>query len=314
MPLPCSAAEIARRWAAIRKHDTIAAAALELGIKRGTLTQWISDNAPPDPAIQASMDAVNTRLIPALAWAKTKSADGTSYSVLLKPQSDAPAMLDRIKAAFEDLTPAAVIAPPLYADSDLLTLYPLADVHLGMMAWGRETGEDYDTKTAATRMQSWIGQCIASSPASETAIILGAGDLLHADDQTNMTPRSKHVLDVDTRHFKTLEVAIGAFAACIELALAKHRLVKVVILPGNHDSMSYMAVMFALAERYRLNERVAVRKEPGEFFVEEFGAVLIASHHGDKAPPERLVLTMSDEYAPAWGRTRHRTLFTGHLH
>lgn len=230
------------------------------------------------------------------------------------PGVDAEAFIDRMRAAFEDIPSAPAIPPPLYSDGDLLTLYPLADLHIGMQAWGKETGEDYDTDIATARVRSWVAQCVASSPASETAIILGVGDTTHADDQTNMTPRSKHILDVDTRHFKTLDLTIAALATAIETASAKHKRVIVRILPGNHDTHTYMAVMFALAERYRDDKRVAVQKVPGEFFAHEFGKVMIASHHGDKAKADRLVMFLADTYPELWGRTKHRFLFTGHLH
>jgi len=223
-------------------------------------------------------------------------------------------MLERIRDAFTDIPPAPEVAAPQHALEDLMTIYPLADVHIGMMAWGEETGEDYNTKTAVDRVTSWVGRAVASSPDSETAIILDVGDLMHADDQTNMTPRSKHVLDVDTRHFKTLDLTIYAVATSIDLARAKHNRVIVRILPGNHNLTSYMAVMFALAERYRDDPRVDVQKVPGEFFTHEFGKCLIAAHHGDKSKAERMVMFLADEYSEAWGRTRHRYLWTGHLH
>jgi hypothetical protein len=195
-----------------------------------------------------------------------------------------------------------------------LTLYPLADAHVGMMAWSKETGEDYDTAIACNRIADWVGRAVASSPPSETGIILDVGDLTHADDQTNQTPRSKHQLDVDTRHFRTMDLTIAALATAIECALKKHANVIVRILPGNHNPTSYLTILFALAERYRDNPRVAVQKKPGEFFAHQFGKVLLAAHHGDKAKAERMVLFLADQYAPIWGVTRHRYLFTGHLH
>jgi hypothetical protein len=230
------------------------------------------------------------------------------------PEISAEDAIDRIRTAMDGLLAAPVVPAPLHTESDLLTLYPLADVHLGMQAWGKETGEDYDTEIAAERVRSWVAQCVASSPASETAIILGVGDMTHADDQTSMTPKSKHILDVDTRHFKTLEVSISALATAIETAAAKHKRVIVRILPGNHDPHTYMAIMFALSERYRDDKRIAVQKVPGEFFAHEFGKVMIASHHGDKAKADRLVMFLADTYPELWGRTKHRFLFTGHLH
>jgi hypothetical protein len=223
-------------------------------------------------------------------------------------------MLERIRSAFEGITPAPLVPAPEYANSDLLTIYTLADCHFGLMAWGKETGEDYNTAAAAERIKDWVGQCVAGSPSSETGVILSAGDLTHADDQTNMTRKSGHVLDVDTRHFKTLEVTIETMACATELALAKHNRVRVYIIPGNHDPYAYMGVLLALAERYRDNPRVKVQKTPGEWFIRQHGRVLLAAHHGDKAKADRMVHFIADQYAELWGKTRHRYLFTGHLH
>jgi hypothetical protein len=249
-------------------------------------------------------------------WIKTKpDADGISHSVRWKaPEAEAEDYADAIRAALEGLTAATPVPAPTYADADLLTVYPIADAHIGMMSWGRETGEDYDTHIAVTRLQDWIGRCINASPASSHALILDVGDTTHADDQTNQTPRSKHVLDVDSRYFRTLDVTIAALARAVDTALERHLHVTLVILPGNHSPHSYMALMFALAERYRLEPRVTVHKEPGEYYVQEFGDIMLAAHHGDKAKAERLVMFMADEYAEIWGRTKHRFLWTGHLH
>jgi hypothetical protein len=267
-----------------------------------------------DPAIQDSMTAVGTNMVPALAWAKTKSEDGTSYSVLLKPEAVGDDVLTRVREAFEGMAPAKPVVAPAYADDDLCTVYPIADRHNGMKAWGKETGEDYDSEIASKRLTDWMGRCIEASPASGLAVILDNGDGEHADDYTNATPKSKHTLDVDTRLFLTLETSVESLATSVDLALAKHAKVIVRILPGNHNPTTYLAVMFALAERYRNEPRVEVQKVPGEFWVERFGDCLLAAHHGDKAKPQQIVMFLADEYASTWGQTRHRFLWTGHLH
>ena len=297
-------------------HGTIRGAARALGIDPKSLRNRLKfAERKLDPAIKDSMVAVGTDLVPALAWAKTKSQDGTSYSVLLKPSAaEQESFLDRVAEAFADIPAAPPVAAPLHADSDLLTIYPLADAHIGMMSYGKETGESYNTDIAAERVRSWVARAVDASPASGVAVILDVGDLTHADDDTNMTPRSKHALTVDTRHFRTLDVTIAALASATECALRKHARVIVRILPGNHNQTSYMAVMFALAERYRNEPRVEVQKVPGEFFVMEFGAVMLAAHHGHGGKPDRMVHFIADEYAQIWGRTRHRFLLTGHLH
>jgi hypothetical protein len=301
---------------AYERLGSFKAVARELDVNESTVRRSIHGRKSRDPAMQGAMDAVGTGLVPSLAWIKTKAtADAPGYSVMLRPAAEPPeATADRIKAALADLDTIKPVPAPTYTDADLCTLYPIADVHVGMRAWAKEVGEDYDTDIASERLKSWIGQCVAASPASHTAIVLDVGDLTHADDQTALTPKSKHSLDVDTRHFRTLDMTVQAMAVCVELALSKHQRVIVRILPGNHNINSYMAIMFALAERFRDNDRVSVQKVPGEFFVYEFGKVMLAAHHGDKAKAERMVHFLADQFAEIWGRTKHRFLFTGHLH
>ena len=235
------------------------------------------------------MDAVGTTIVPHGMWIKTgKDEDGVSRSIYIKPQQEASEdVLQRIREAFEAMEPAKPVAAPEAVLEHLCTVYPIADAHLGLRAWSKETGTDYDTNIAAERVRSWVAQCVASSPCSETGIILDVGDFTHANDDTNHTPRSNHVLDVDTRMFRTLDVGIATLGGAVESALTRHRKVHVVILPGNHDSTIYMAVMFAIAERYRNEPRVIVHQKPGEFFIHEFGRVMIAAHHGDKAKADK---------------------------
>jgi len=241
-----------------------------------------------------------------------KKVESVRWSV---PKQEATEdVLERIRGAFEGITASTPVPAPQSVLADLCTVYPIADAHIGLMAWGRETGADYDTSIACERVRNWVAQCVAASPPSGTAIILDVGDLFHADNDTYQTPRGKHVLDVDTRMYRTLDIGIATLAGAVESALTKHQTVHVRILPGNHDSTIYLAVMFALSERYRDDPRVIVHKEPSEFFLFEFGRVMLTAHHGDKAKADRLVHFVADEFAEAWGRTKYRFLFTGHLH
>lgn len=269
-----------------------------------------------DPAIQEGMDAIGTGLTPAGMWIKTgRDADGVSRSIYLRPQQEAAEdVLERIRGAFEGMEPAKPVTAPDAVHDELCTVYAIADMHIGQMSWGREVGEPYNTDIAVARLRDWIGRLVASSPASKEAIILDVGDTTHMDDSTNQTPRSKHVLDVDSRYFRTIEETVAALSDAVELTLAKHEHVTVVILEGNHSPHSCVALIFALAERYRNEPRVTVRKEPGGFWAYQFGKNMFAATHGDKATPQRAVMFMADEYAEMWGQTRHRFLWTGHLH
>jgi hypothetical protein len=306
-------ADLAEAVRLVQLHGTVTEASNASGIPRSTLDKRYR-TATRDPAIQAAMDATGSTEIPHSFWTKIPPKDGEpGYSVYHKTATDTD-MLERIRAAFDGISQATPCAAPASVHADLLTVYLLSDRHTGLMAWARETGEAYNTEIAVQRVREWTARCVDASPSAHTALIIDNGDGQHADDQTNQTPRSKHGLDVDTRHFRTLEADIEALGTAIELAKAKHQRVIVRIMCGNHNPHSWIAISFALAERYRNDDRVEVIRDPSEFFVMDWGKVMIAAHHGDKAKADRLVHFIADEFAEIWGRTRHRFLFTGHLH
>jgi hypothetical protein len=321
MPTPPLSKEKMREAVeALRQHGSTGAAAKALNLDPGTFRSRLRRAEAAGMHLSpGALDAVTeARLDPAEArggWIVQVDEDGNRKSTYWRREDVAPEdFAARICEAIEGLPPKPAITPPTTCDGDLLTLYPIADAHIGMLAWRGETGEDYSTAKAARRVMEWVGQAVDASPASETAVILDVGDLLHADDTTGQTPRSKHALDTDTRHYRTVEMTIACLASAIEYAAEKHARVIVRVLPGNHDPHAYLAVLFALRERYRLSPQIEVEAQPGEFWVHEHGQVMLCAHHGDKGKPERLAHWMADEHAPIWGRTRFRHLYTGHLH
>lgn len=291
------------------------AAAKELGIHRSSLQERLTRCGYVDPAIKDSMVAVGTGLVPALAWAKTKNPDGTSYSVLLKPDVSAPEdMAQAIRDALEGMTPSPEITPPDAVMTDLCTVYPLMDAHVGMHAWGRETGgPDYDVKLALRDMRHAFAKVLALTPPSAQAILIIGGDFFHADDTNSETPASKHKLDTDGRFFKVIDLGISIIAETIDRLLSRHGRVMVRVLRGNHDPHSSLTLNFAISERYRNESRVQIEKDPRDLFMFQWGRCAIFAHHGDKGKPLQMALYLSD-VCPFWSATRHRHYLTGHVH
>jgi len=230
------------------------------------------------------------------------------------PEAEVEDYLDKIRTAFDGIRAAEPVVAPDSVMGDLITVYPLFDVHLGMLAWGAETGaQDYDTKIAVGDMRYAFAKIHALTPQSRSAIVLLGGDFFHADNDDAVTKKSKHHLDVDGRQFKVLETGIQLIAETIDTLLNKHEDITIRVLRGNHDEDSHKVMTFALFERYRNEPRVVVEKDPRDLFMKQWGRCLISAHHGDKAKAERLTLYLSD-VCPYWSATRHRFMFTGHIH
>lgn len=243
--------------------------------------------------------------------------DGRVRAQWLKTKLDVvtPDLVAALEVVFKRYRGRAGLIPaPRAARHDLLTVYPIADQHNGLLSWGRETGEDYDLRIGSKRLRDSMAEVVAQSKPSVRAIILNLGDWQHTDDQRNMTPRGGNLLDVDSRYAKILIVGVQLMIDCIDLALQKHRHVLVRNIPGNHDPHAAMALTLALKMFYTKNKRVTIDDDPGEFFFRRFGKVLIGAHHGHRAKAVALAATMAAVRADDWGKSQFRYFYTGHIH
>jgi hypothetical protein len=235
-------------------------------------------------------------------WIKTKS------------DTAAPMFIDALKAEFAAYRGRAHLVPaPKRTDRGLMNIIPIADPHIGMLAWAPQTGTDYDLKISTERLVDTSSSLISGAPRAREALIANLGDWYHANDQRNITPRSGHQLDVDGRWFKVLQAGVRTFRTIIDLALAKHEVVEVVNIPGNHDPEAACALALALGEFYARNKRVKIAF-PSEIYYRRFGATLLGCAHGDKAPPGRLAMAMAVDERKAWGETAYHWIMYGHIH
>lgn len=223
--------------------------------------------------------------------------------------------IDAIKEALEAYKGRAELIPqPDFTTEGLLTVYPIADQHNGLMAWGRETGEDYDLKIGADRLRSTMSQLVSRSPASEEAIILNLGDWTHQDNNKNMTPLSGHILDVDGRYQKVVTTGFHLMTDCIDLALQKHSRVMVVNLPGNHDPNASVVLTLALLALYSKEPRVTIDDDPSDFFFHLHGNTLIGANHGHRMKPADMAMNMAVRKPVEWGKSLYRWCLFGHIH
>lgn len=262
-----------------------------------------------DPAIQLAMDNLGTDHEPDILWIKTND-----YSMQLRPKRAEQNLIEQLVDALQDVEVAELVDPPTHELSDEMVVYPLFDVHHGLLAHAEVSGEDTNLELSKKRVLSGLSRVMAGAPNAARAVIINGGDFTHQTDDTNKTRRSGHVLDVAGRNVITVVEAIEIIASAIEMALTKHQLVEYFSVPGNHDPQNWEMILIGLRERYRTNPRVNIDVTWNEFSVLEHGEVAIFIHHGDKRTPKDLAMFCAAEFPDVWGRTRYRMLLTGHLH
>ncbi|MGF6154009.1 oxidoreductase [Pseudomonas fluorescens] len=242
---------------------------------------------------------------PVLQWVKT-SIDHERQREL---------MIAACQAMSEELPQIDPVTGPISTHSQLMAVYPIGDAHIGMRAWGEETQGDSWDMTEAVRVQCGaMAALVDRAPAAQQAVIINLGDWFHADNMEGMTSRSGHIMDLDGRYAKMISVGMKVMRQCIASALLKHGTVRVINVVGNHDDTGALWMSVALRHTYENEPRVIVDKAPTAFHYIEHGKVLIGTHHGHTCKTERLPGVMAADQAEAWGRTKFRYWYLGHVH
>jgi predicted phosphodiesterase len=267
-----------------------------------------------DPSAQSAASASGANVMPHSYWIKK---DGVSAYFQTPKENETDDLLERVASAFAAI-PAYNTKPVTLEDNDLLVVYPMYDLHAGMLADSEETrGPDYDLTLFKSDLLGAVARLNSRVPSSGHALIILGGDTLHTNDYTNETPGHAHKLDADSRFEKITDIAIEAISHAIEEVASRHARVSVVVIRGNHDESSHIVLKAALKQRYRNTPRIQFPVLNGaarsEIFWHQHGRVMIAAHHGDKMKPETLAMICADQ-CRFWSDTRTRVILTGHRH
>lgn len=244
--------------------------------------------------------------------------DGKPAGQWVKTTEDAAQRDQAIREAFEamadDLPRARPTALSAVTQAHLATLYTLTDCHVGMLAWGRETGADWDLDIAEATLVGCFEQMVLASPAAEVGIVAQLGDFLHQDSIEAVTPTHRHLLDADGRFSKVVTVAVRVLRRVIELALAKHKRVVVLMAEGNHDISSSIWLRVMFRSMFENEPRVQVIDSELPYYVHQHGQTMLAFHHGHLKKNNELPLLFASQFPQVWGATTKRYVHTGHRH
>lgn len=237
-------------------------------------------------------------------WVKT-AAEAKAQEAAMR------AVADALKA---ELPRAEPVPAPVHGNADLLNQYTVTDLHFGMLAWGEETGTDYDLKIAERLLLDWFGAAIALSPNAQTAVLAQLGDLLHHDSHVSVTPTNAHVLDADSRFQKIVRVVIRTMRRIVGMLLDKHERVHIVMADANHDPASGAWLREMFAAFYEAEPRVTVDSTAGTYYVVEHGETSLFYHHGHKRKIDSVDSVFAGQFRDIYGRTKHSYAHIGHLH
>lgn len=301
---------------------SVGAAAVKLGVEPRVLRADLDDivRAAAKRGVSPVDDKDGTAPIGYHVKGKSTlyGADGSVAMTWVKTQADKDTqvaeLLDAVRAGLSDLPQSAPIPLKRSPMSErYLSVYPMGDPHIGMLAWPAETGNAFDLQIAERNLFAAVDRLVYLAPRTKEALILNLGDFFHADGKAGTTTAGTRV-DVDGRWPKVLATGIKLMRRVIDRALQKHEHVTVINEIGNHDDHTSIVLSIALAQFYEHEPRVTIDTSPQSYHWYRFGKVLIGSHHGNKAPPQRLKDVMTVDRAKDWGETTHRYFYIGHVH
>jgi len=234
-------------------------------------------------------------------WIKTK----------LDTTLDLIAALER---KLELYSPAPLLQFPTTSVRELLTVYPLVDLHHGLYTDEDESGDAYNLDISRSTILNGVSKLVSRSPISRQAVILNTGDLFHQNDQTNTTPQSKHPLDVAGRWHQVFDTGVQMMINLIDIAAQKHETVYVVMIPGNHDPDAAICLRTTLRFLYRNNPRIIIHDKPGLHWFYRFGNCLLGATHGHNMSPRQMALMLMNDCKNDYGETLYHSFFHGHIH
>lgn len=222
-----------------------------------------------------------------------------------------------IRVAAERVKPIGRIKKPNLKKLNkmLCNLVTLTDCHVGMLAWGKETGAPWDLAIAEKTLIDTFIRMIDAAPAAALCIINQLGDFLHFDSLKAITPEHGNLLDADSRYQKVVVVAVRILRAIVEHALTKHERVHVLMNEGNHDPAGSVWLRVIFSALYANNPRVTVEMSPLPYVYVQWGKTMLGFHHGHLVKNlGELPLYFAAKWPEVWGATTKRYIHSGHKH
>jgi len=198
---------------------------------------------------------------------------------------------------------------------DFLLEIALMDVHFGMLAWGKETVNDYDIHIAEDLYLHAIQDLLDKTkgfPISKILMPFG-NDFLHIDDPTNLTPKNSNLLDTDSRlikiYTKAKKAVIKGINYCRTVAP-----VDIQWIPGNHDPNISFYLCDVIGEVFSEVSDVHVDVSPRWRKYYPWGNGLICFTHGLEENLRDLPSIIATEEPKLWSESKYREIHIGHKH
>jgi len=279
----------------IRKHK----AKIRRLSETGQLPEYFRAPAPPGHIIHGTSTLVEGQ------WIKTSLIEDTRLE-LIKTYIDgvvSEKSFPKVKA-------------PKKVDNDWVNALVIADLHLGLEVYPENGGKTWNIDIAKRAIAESVNQILEYCPPAPECWLVNLGDWTHANDYKRATPQSGHLLDQDGPFYRTQLAAGQLLKWVIFKALSKHKKIRVINIPGNHDfdSAGWLDMMVDCA--FENDKRIILNEREGNNHHLLHGSNYINVCHGDKPRGANNARDIGDMMVnhDFWHQSKHRQLWTGHVH
>lgn len=262
-------------------------------------------SAPYGHRSRGNSTMYNSKGEPVLQWVK-HSADQQEYEEFIGGV---------VSAWMADIQP--VTLPPFqYANpqDDIIPWFQIGDAHLGMVAWMREVGHNFDLQIGVSELLAAFQTLLEKCEPGKRCVINDLGDGTHYENFRAETEASGNPQDADGRFPKMIDFYIAAFKAMIQLALTKFEHVDVIINQGNHSRTNDVWMSRLIREAFGETGRVTCLPNDSVFIPYKMGNTFVVTHHSDKARGPKLAEAVLRDYPDAVKDCRFIYVDTGHIH
>jgi len=202
------------------------------------------------------------------------------------------------------------------ANTDIVPWFNIGDAHIGMLAYSKETGHNFDLKIAEAELCKALHALMDRVAVGkyERCVIQDMGDFTHYENVVGKTAMSGHDLDIDTRYRKMVHIYTRIMRSIVEYALSKFKYVDVIINQGNHSRANDFWMVELLQNLYEKEPRLTVLDNTCVYTAYRMGNTFVMSHHSDKCQPKRLVEVMATKFRQDFGEAQYKYVDIGHLH
>ena len=251
-----------------------------------------------------------------MMWLKTKEASiRVTNPLFIKPE----------EKQFSDLTQTLISDLQDYApkfielqrvenkDSYLLVLDP-ADIHIGKLCSAFESGETYNNQVAVQRVLEGVRGILTkvSSFHIDKILFIGGNDILHIDNPQRTTT-SGTPQDTDGMWHSNFLIAKQLYVDVLEILLTVAD-VHFTFNPSNHDYANGFFLSQVIETYFKNCKNITFDCSIAHRKAFKYHTNLIGTTHGDGAKQQDLPLLMAVEFSNYWAETKHRYIYTHHVH